>query len=190
MVTNSRGSSRYRGLTLGLRKRMAHNYQVEGNYTLSKDEDDDSNERDPFTDRSFDFFDLRKDWGPSDRDIRHRFNAFGYFALPRHLQLSARAQYRGAQPITPSPRIVNGDDRGRNSARKDNEFFSFDWRLGRPFNFGGRYEITPVFEMFNTFNNANNINPLTTPALFNFDGFLRSGVGDPRQAQLAVKVTF
>ena len=31
----------------------------------------------------------------------------------------------------------------------------------------------PSLEMFNTFNNANNINPLTTPALFNFDGFLR-----------------
>ena len=44
--------------------------------------------------------------------------------------------------------------------------------------------------MFNTFNNANNINPLTTPGLFNFDGFLRAGVGDPRQVQLAVKVTF
>jgi hypothetical protein len=44
--------------------------------------------------------------------------------------------------------------------------------------------------MFNTFNNDNNINPLTTVALFNFDGFLRQGVGDPRQAQLAVHVTF
>jgi hypothetical protein len=32
--------------------------------------------------------------------------------------------------------------------------------------------------MFNTFNNANNVNPLSTPALFNFDGFLRQGVGD------------
>jgi hypothetical protein len=86
--------------------------------------------------------------------------------------------------------VLNGVDRGRNGERKDNEFFSFDWRLGRPFRLGGRYEITPVFEMFNTFNNANNINPLSTPALFNFDGFLRSGVGDPRQAQLAVKVSF
>jgi hypothetical protein len=55
---------------------------------------------------------------------------------------------------------------------------------------GGRAEIVPSFEMFNTFNNANNVNPLTTPALFNFDGFLRQGVGDPRQAQLAVHVTF
>ena len=53
-----------------------------------------------------------------------------------------------------------------------------------------RSDIIPSLEMFNTFNNANNINPLTTPALFNFDGFLRQGVGDPRQLQLAVKVTF
>jgi len=45
--------------------------------------------------------------------------------------------------------------------------------------------------MFNTFNNANNnVNPLTTPALFNFDGFLRQGVGDPRQVQIAVKFAF
>jgi hypothetical protein len=51
-------------------------------------------------------------------------------------------------------------------------------------------EVMPIVEMFNTFNNANNINPLSTPALFNFDGFLRTGVGDPRQMQLAVKVTF
>jgi hypothetical protein len=190
MVTNARGNSRYRGLTLGLRKRLANGYQFEGNYVLSKDEDDDSNERDPFTDLSFNFFDLTKDWGPAARDIRHKFNAFGYFVLPRGVQLSARAQYRGPQPITADPRVLNGVDRGRNSERKDNEFFSFDWRVARPFRFGGRYELTPVFEVFNTFNNANNINPLTTNLLFDFSGFLRTGVGDPRQAQLAVKFEF
>jgi hypothetical protein len=190
MVTNSRGNSRYRGLTLGVRKRLAHGYQVEGNYVLAKDEDDDSNERDPFNDISFNFFDLTKDWGPAARDIRHKFNAFGYFALPHAVQLSARAQYHGPQPITAFPRILNGVDRGRNGDRKDNEFFSFDWRVARPFRFGGKYELTPVFEVFNTFNNANNLNPLSTPALFDFNGFLRSGVGDPRQAQLAVKFVF
>ena len=99
-------------------------------------------------------------------------------------------QYRGPQPITASPRSLNGTDRGRNGERKDNEYFSFDWRLGRPFRFGGRYEITPIIEMFNTFNNANNINPLSTPQLFDFAGFLRTGVGDPRIVQLAAKFTF
>ena len=81
-MTNSRGESRYRGLTLGIRKRFSNGYQLEANYVLAKDEDDDSNERDPFTDRSFNFFDLEQDWGPSDRDIRHKFNFFGYFTLP------------------------------------------------------------------------------------------------------------
>jgi hypothetical protein len=53
--------------------------------------------------------------------------------------------------------------------------------------------------MFNTFNTANRINALsgpgnqnslTAPSLFNFDGFLRQGVGDPRQVQLAIRFTF
>ena len=115
-------------------------------------------------------------------------NAFGYFAMRGGLQLNARVQGRTAQPITASPRSLNGTDRGRNGERKDNAFFTFDWRLSRPFRFGGRYQLIPIVEMFNTFNNANNINPLSTPALFNFDGFLRTGVGDPRQVQLAVKL--
>jgi hypothetical protein len=189
MVTNSRGNSEYKGLTLGIRKRFSRGYQLEANYVLAKDEDDDSNERDPFTDRSFNFFDLSQDWGYSDRDIRHKANFFGFFDLTRGFSLNTRVQYRGAQPITANPRVLNGVDRGRNNERKDNEFFTFDWRLSYAFRLGG-WEIMPILEMFNTFNNDNNINPLSTPALFNFDGFLRTGVGDPRQVQLAVKVVF
>ena len=189
-VTNSRGHGLYRGATFGLRKRLSQHYQLEANYVLAKDEDDDSNERDPFTDRSFNFYNLDLDYGPSDRDIRHKVNFFTYAELPRQFLLNVRVQGRTAQPITTSPRVLNGDDRGRNWDRKDNKYFSLDWRLQRPFRFGTRGQVIPSFEMFNTFNNANNVNPLTTPALFNFDGFLRQGVGDPRQAQLAVKVTF
>jgi hypothetical protein len=189
-VTTSVGHGLYRGLTLGLRKRFTEHYQLEANYVLSKDMDDDSNERDPFTDRSFNFYDLNLDYGPADRDIRHRFNFFTYAELPHKLMVNVRAQARSAQPITTSPRVLNNVDRGRNWDRKDNQYFSLDWRLQRPFAIGSRAQIIPSVEMFNTFNNANNVNPLTTPALFNFDGFLRQGVGDPRQMQLAVKVTF
>jgi len=189
-VTNSRGHSLYRGATFGVRKRFSHHYQLEANYVLSKDEDDDSNERDPFTDRSFNFYDLSLDYGPADRDIRHRFNFFTYAELPHKFLVNVRAQGRTAQPITSSPRVLSGDDRGRNWDRKDNAYFSLDWRLQRAFHVGGSADIVPSLEMFNTFNNANNVNPLTTPALFNFDGFLRQGVGDPRQVQLAVKLTF
>jgi len=189
-VSNSRGHGLYRGLTVGLRKRFSQRYQLEANYVLAKDQDDDSNERDPFTDRSFNFYDLDLDYGPSDRDIRHKFNFFTYAELPRQFLINIRMQARTAQPITSSPRVLNGTDRGRNWDRKDNEYFSLDWRLQRAFAIGARTRIIPSIEMFNTFNNANNVNPLSTPALFNFDGFLRQGVGDPRQVQLAVKVTF
>ena len=188
-VTNSRGRSSYRGLTLGVRKRLSNNYQFEGNYVLAKDEDDDSNERDPFTDRSFNFYDLALDYGPSDRDIRHKFNFYSFAELPRRFIVTLRLQARTAQPITTSPRVLDGVDRGRNWDRKDNDYFSFDWRLQRAFTLGG-LQVIPSVEMFNTFNNANLVNPLRTPPLFNFDGFLRQGVGDPRQLQLAVKATF
>jgi hypothetical protein len=188
-VTTSVGHGLYRGATFGIRKKYSNNYQFDFNYVLAKDEDDDSNERDPFLDRSFNFYDLDLDYGPSDRDIRHKVNFFTYMALPRKFLANIRIQGRTAQPITTSPRVLNNDDRGRNWDRKDNAYFSLDWRLQRPFTFGGT-EVTPSIEMFNTFNNANNINPLSTPALFNFDGFLRAGVGDPRQLQLAVRVAF
>src|SRR5882724_9750528 len=185
-VTSSPGKSLYRAMTLGLRKRFSNRFQLEGNYVLSKDLDDDSNERDPFTDRSFDINNLSLDYALSDRDIRHKFNFYSYAEIGGGFQLNTRIQARTAQPITPGARTANN----RNTDRKNNEYFSFDWRLTRPIKFGDRIALLPTFEMFNTFNNDNNVNPLTTPGLFNFDGFLRVGVGDPRQIQLALKLTF
>ncbi len=185
-VTSAVGKSVYDGFTVGMRKRFTKRYQFEWNYVLSKDKDDDSNERDPFTDRSFDPLNLSLDYALSDRDIRHKFNFFTFVELGWGLEGNFRVQARSAQPITPGIRTATN----RNTSRKDNKYFSFDWRIQRPFHLGERFAIIPVIEMFNTFNNTNNINPLTTPGLFNFDGFLRQGVGDPRQVQLAVKLTF
>jgi len=186
MVTSALGKSNYNGFTVGMRKRFSKNYQFEWNYVLSKDEDDDSNERDPFTDRAFDINNLQLDYALSDRDIRHKFNFYTFVQMGWGFEGNFRVQGRTAQPITPAVRTATN----RNTLRKDNKYFSFDWRLQRPFKFGERFALIPIIEMFNTFNNANNINPLVTPGLFNFDGFLRQGVGDPRQLQLAVKFTF
>jgi hypothetical protein len=185
-VTSANGKSLYRAFTVGMRKRYSNRYQFEANYVFSKDQDDDSNERDPFTDRSFDINNLQLDYALSDRDIRHRFNFFSNVELPASFELNARVQARTAQPITPAVRTATN----RNSLRKNNEFFSFDWRLQRPFRFSESVALIPIVEMFNTFNTENNINPLVTPGLFNFDGFLRQGVGDPRIVQLALKFVF
>ncbi len=185
MVTSSVGKSLYRGFTVGMRKRFSRGIQFDGNYVYSQDFDDDSNERDPFTDRAFDINRLYLDYGISDRDIRHKFNFSMNNELPWKLQNNIRIQARSAQPITPGVRTALN----RNTARKNNEYFSLDWTLARRFG-GDRFSVTPTFEMFNTLNNDNLINPLTTVGLFNFDGFLRQGVGDPRQVQLSIRVTF
>ena len=194
-VTSAVGKSLYNGFTAGMRKRLSRRYQFEWNYVLSKDKDDDSNERDPFTDRSFNINNLQLDYALSDRDIKHKFNFYMYADLPWHLEFIPRVQARSAQPATPATRTATN----RNTLRKDNRYFSFDWRLARPFKFGERYELIPTVEMFNTFNNKNFINSLsgagnqsslTAPSLFNFDGFLRQGVGDPRQLQLAIRFIF
>ena len=187
MVASANGKSLYRGFTVGMRKRFSRSYQFEWNYTLSKDMDDDSNERDPFTDRAADFFNLQKDYALSDRDIRHRFNFYTNVEIPAGFELNARIQAHTAQPKSPG---CTSRCFPRNTIRKNNEYFSFDWRLQRPFRFGDRFAFIPIVEMFNTFNTNNNIDPTIGSALFNFDGFLRQGVGDPRIVQLAAKFVF
>ena len=195
MVTSSVGRSLYYGFTVGARKRFSNGFQMETNYVWSRDKDDDSNERDPFTDRSFNVNNLRLDYALSDRDISHKFNLYAYAELPGKFQFTPRLQVRSAQPATPATRTATN----RNTLRKDNEYFSFDWRLARKFNLSETVELIPQIEMFNTFNTDNRINSLSgagnqnslvAPSLFNFDGFLRQGVGDPRQLQLSVRLVF
>jgi len=206
-VHTSVGKSEYFGFTSGVRKRFSRHVQLEANYLWSRDKDDDSNERDPFNDRSIDPARPELDYTLSDRDIPHKFNFFAYIELPWKFEFTPRFQARGGQPATPivagatSPSgfvLVNGKT-NRNTLRKDNQFYSFDWRLARPFHLTETVELIPQIEMFNTFNNKNYINSLyiagnqsslTAPSLFNFDGFLRQGVGDPRTVQLSVRLKF
>jgi hypothetical protein len=45
-------------------------------------------------------------------------------------------------------------------------------------------------EVFNLFNSDNFLSPEITNLVFNFDGTIRSGDGDPRQVQLGLRVTW
>ena len=137
-----------------------------------------------------DLHNLAQEYGYSDRDERHKFNFYTVANLPWGLDANVRMQAHSAQPISPEPRIVNSVVLPRNSLRKDNAFFTFDFGVARSFSFGERMKLIPKIEMFNTFNNKNNVNPLSSPQLFDFNGFLRVGVGDPRQAQLSVRFEF
>jgi hypothetical protein len=208
-ITNtiSDAKSLYRGLTVGIKKRMSYHFQFEAQYTYSVDKDTDSNERDPFTFRYANLFNLGAEYSVSDRDEPNKFNAFGLGELPWGFKANVRIQQHSAEPETDNTegngtgapcsyqnsatRWVNGIDCGRNHLRKDNAFFVTDLGLARPFQFHeGKLGLEPRVEIFNAFNNVNNLNPSSEPALFDFNGFLRQGVGDPLQAQLALRFTF
>ena len=208
-ITNtiSDAKSLYRGVTIGLRKRMSNHFQFQAQYTYSVDRDSDSNERDPFTFRYANLYNLGAEYSYSDRDERNKFNAFGLGDLPFGIKANVRIQSHSAEPETDNSngdgtgapcsyqnsatRFVDGIDCGRNHLRKDNAFFTTDFGLARPFHFhDGKFTIEPRGEVFNAFNNKNNLNPLSSPALFDFSGFLRTGVGDPLQSQLSLRFIF
>jgi Carboxypeptidase regulatory-like domain/TonB-dependent Receptor Plug Domain len=205
--TASVAKSLYRGVTFGVRKHMSHHFLFEAEYTYSIDKDSDSNERDPFTFRYANFFNLGSEYSKSDRDEPHKFNAYAVGDLPFGFKGNLRLQSHSAEPETDNSngtgtgapcsinnsltRFVNGIDCGRNHLRKDNAFFVTDFGVSRPIHFhDGKFAIVPRVEVFNLFNNKNNLNPLSSPALFDFNGFLRVGVGDPREAQLAMRFEF
>ncbi len=187
--TESSARSLYQGLTFTLNRRFANRFQFQANYLLSWDKSDDDNERDPFTFRYADPRDLSPEYGYSDRDQRHRFNAFATFLLPYEINVSPIVQYRSAQPTSVVDRGVFPNIVQRNTLRLDNEFFTFDVRVSKAFKFGERMELEGIFEAFNIFNNRNQ-RSLPRPLTFNFDGTVSAGFGEPRQAQLGVRFKF
>ena len=187
--TESSARSLYQGLTFTVNRRFANRFQFQANYLLSWDKSDDDNERDPFTFRYADPRDLTPEYGYSDRDQRHRFNAFATFLLPYNINVSPILQYRSAQPTSVVNRGTFPDIVQRNTERLENDFFTFDFRVSKGFKFGERMELEGIFEAFNLFNNRNQ-RSLPRPLTFNFDGTVTAGFGEPRQAQLGVRFKF
>ena len=96
-----------------------------------------------------------------------------------------------SQTVFGPPRTGSGADGSiveRNTGRKDNEYSSLDLRVAREFALGKRVAIEPIFEVFNLFNSKNLLVPQTTNLVFNFDGTITSGLGDPRQMQLGARL--
>jgi hypothetical protein len=213
-TVESTAKSLYHGITLGVTKRASHNVQFQAYYTYSRDKSDDDNERDPFTFRYARVTDLDAEYSWSDRDQRHRFNGWMLWNAPQQIDVNVRYSYRSAQPkslacvvsdtfcgadafgnrrfmadaATPQDRInPDGSITTRNLGRKDNQYSSLDLRLSRDFTFGG-YTIEPSLDIFNLLNSKNLRRPEVTNLIFNFDGTVQSGVGDPRQMQLGVRL--
>lgn len=181
----------FRGLTLALQKQFSHNFQFQMNYQLSEDLADDDNERDPFTYRYAVANNFKPDYGFSDRMERHRFNMFGLWQAPWGIEFSPLVSFHSPQPISVANRILpNGYIVKRNTIWKDNTFFALDFRAAKTFKLSERVRLQGTVDAFNLTNRANPKHPETTSLLFNFDGTVQSGLGDPRQAQLGVRLIF
>ena len=206
-VVQSSAKSRYHGITAELKRMGGSRLQFQVNYTLSFDKSDDDNERDPFLFRYARADRLDREYNWSDRDQRHRVNAWLLAILPGDFYLNNRLSLYSPQPAsqdcTPSvpgavERAATGSDRvcldgsilQRNTLRRDNGYFSWDIRLSKPIVLGPQGTIEAIFEVFNVTNADNFKDPSSGSTIFNFDGTIRSGLGEPRQFQAGLRYLF
>ena len=210
-VLESSAKSQYHGFTFALDGRLNRRLMLQANYTLSFDKSDDDNERDPFSFRYARADSLQREYNWADRDQRHRANLFTLWQAPAGIRFNARVSFASKQPTSAScgPRAGNpfapaaglaatspadricadGHIIQRNTLRKNNDNFTVDVKLSRPFQVGSG-AIEPTLEVFNLFNRTNIRNPSAPALLFNFDGTIRSGFGDPRRVQVGARWIF
>jgi hypothetical protein len=206
-VVQSTARSRYNGFTAEVRRNVGSRLQFQVNYTLSFDKADDDNERDPFTFRYARADSLEKEYNWSDRDQRHRVNAWVLAILPGNIYVNNRLSAYSAQPASevcgagnvgtgqrasqPGQRICpDGSVLQRNTLRRDNAYFSWDIRLSKPLEFGRQGALELIFEGFNITNHDNFKDPSTAGTFLVFDGTIRTGLGEPRQFQAGIRYLF
>jgi hypothetical protein len=207
----STAKSRYNGVTVGLKRVLDPNLQFDVNYTLSFDKSDDDNERDPFTFRYAQADSLQTEYNWSDRDQRHRVNGW-LLSKVAGFTINNRVSYYSAQPASETCGANNqgtgirttsyaaggalqricpdGHILLRNTIRRANAYFSWDFWISRPFPAGARGQVEAIIEVFNVTNADNFKDPAPGGAFLNFDGTLRSGLGDPRQLQAGLRWVF
>jgi hypothetical protein len=213
VTVESSAKSRYNGFTVGVKRVLDPRLQFEANYTLSFDKSDDDNERDPFTYRYARADSLQREYNWSDRDQRHRFNGW-LLASIQGFSINSRVSIYSAQPVSeqcgagnvgngqraasPAQRIC-GDTTAagvgrvlqRNTLRKDNAYFSWDIRVSRSIPIGRPGQsLEGIVEVFNVTGNDNFKDPAYGGLLFDFNGTIRSGLGDPRQLQVGARWVF
>ena len=204
-VVESTAKSRYHGISFGLRQMVQDDFQFQMNYTLSWDKSDDDNERDPFTFRYVDATQLDREWGYSDRDQRHRFNLWTLSKLPGDIFLNNRISYYSAQPTSASctgkptinpwgavPLTVYAPTAVLSSATPSAKttHFSHGTCACRAPSHWATASWKPSLEIFNLLNTDNYRDPSSAGLLFNFDGTVQSGLGDPREVQIGIRYVF
>jgi hypothetical protein len=195
-------TSSYQGVHLSFVQRPAQWGHYRVSYTYSKAM---ANVGEFFFSSPIDPFDLSKDWGRSDDDQRHRLVVNGA-ARFYGFELSGLLQAYSALPLnitsgvttlqgTVGRPLVDGAFIPRNAGAGP-DFFSTSLRLSRSFALRGRVRAEALVEVFNLTNRANVV---TVNGNFGAGAYPSNpsptfgqptALGDPRSAQLGVRVRF
>src|ERR1051325_5413860 len=161
---------------------------------------------------------IRRDWGRSDDDQRHRLVVNGTLNLPRGVLVSGMLQYYSRLPFNVtsgvqslqgsagrpladgSPSTANFDVRSASviarNAGTGSDFFSLALRGSRVFTVRNGVRLEGLAELFNL---TNRVNVLTRNTTFGAGAYPSSplpafnqttAVGDPRSLQLGLRLTF
>ena len=91
--------TKYDGLLLSLERRFARWYQFRASYTLSRSSNYANDDQIPFSNGPIDSNDLRREYGPTPNDQRHRFTFSGVFNVPGGIHLSPILTLASSVPI-------------------------------------------------------------------------------------------
>jgi hypothetical protein len=212
---SSAGDSNYHGLHVSLLQRPVSWATARVSYTLSKSMNDLG---EAFFSSPLDPTDVRRDWGRSDDDQRHRLVVNGTVTAPYGFQVGGLLQYYSALPLNITsgvaslqgatgrpladgvPSTANFDVRSATfiprNAGTGSDFLSLTLRASRSFALPSGVRLEALVELFNL---TNRVNILTRNANFGPGAFPSSpspafnqttAVGDPRSAQLGVRIRF
>jgi hypothetical protein len=91
--------TKYDGLLLSLEKRLATRFQFRASYTLSRSSNYANDDQIPFSNGPIDSNDLRREYGPTPNDQRHRFTFSGVFQLPGQVRVAPILTLASSVPI-------------------------------------------------------------------------------------------
>ena len=214
-INESTARSQYDAMAASLTRRLANHFQLQANYALSRNMDDDSNEHLFRRETALNPFDVGPEWAYSKNDVRHNVNFNALADIPGGFTAGAIVFARTGTPYTPiigfdtqndandenDRAIVDGHVVGRNSSRQPS-FFDLDLRLLKALHFGDSREIDLIAEAFNVTRGRNlnfgpdAVSPFGTAAQPAATAGLplfapsTARFGGPRQVQLGMRLVF
>ena len=187
LSTNPGSYSDYKALIISFRKRLSHNWQVNGSMTLAKARSFPKGFSDPNSNINR--------WGvPGNFDREYQFKVSGTYIFPYGIMLSAFFSHEQGRPYNRTVR-VDLDQGGRNIAAEERGSRRFpdqtflDLRVEKEFKLWKKTRLKLLIDVWNLLNSGANQGVASTNAAT--DNFLVPTYFDwPRRAQIGIRFLF